>query len=330
MGSPTKILNRTQNAEPVNGSAQRAHLSPASDSAVNDEARRRAFAERVSAVVAKSPSVRKWFNETIQRWAYRIAEQEQIDSQYEDDSEHLVLLPLCVHDYTLEEKAAIVARLHDVWLAGAKPIGLPDDYMCDPGDQTIVWPYFKLVCEGASQVTSASIPCLESFLADICSELGVKLLVALDHPSILAPASGLPLQQSATQKTHAVRRSWTQPDVNKAVWKYKSERSSEYEKIRKGAECGSKGAIKSARKLFGCRAIARSIGAPHSMVSKSPAWSEIKGELKFDKLAVSKRIGFDPAMEKLAKDKWRNECQIELDDLVREQRADAKSCHVNV
>jgi hypothetical protein len=85
------------------------------------------------------------------------------------------------------------------------------------------------------------------------------------------------------RKSAAARRSWTQPDLELAIRKYKAERASNYHDLVQGVKEGRPGARKSARRLFGRNAISNALGVKaSSMVSKSPEWREIAKELHLE------------------------------------------------
>ena len=76
------------------------------------------------------------------------------------------------------------------------------------------------------------------------------------------------------------RRSWTQRDLDQAVWQYKAARADTYSKMAQDIKAGRKGAKATAESLFGRKAIveAMRVRCP-SMVSKSPPWREMADEL---------------------------------------------------
>ena len=97
-------------------------------------------------------------------------------------------------------------------------------------------------------------------------------------------------------------RSWTQPDLDRAIREYKAHRASMYQDLVDGVKRGLPGAKKSARKLFGRNAIARALGVKaHAMVSGSEPWKEIRDDLQLGQSRRQKRkIGMDLALEEQA------------------------------
>lgn len=105
---------------------------------------------------------------------------------------------------------------------------------------------------------------------------------------------------SASASAPAPARSWTQPEVDDAIYKYKAQRSGVYHELVAGVEEGRKGAAKSATEIFGRNAVARTLGIKsRAMVSKSPAWCEIAEDLKLSAKhrRRRRRIGQDIAIE---------------------------------
>ena len=118
------------------------------------------------------------------------------------------------------------------------------------------------------------------------------------------------------------KRSWTQPDLDDAIRKYKAERASTYGDLVAGVKLGKRGALKDARSLFGRNAIARTLGvkAP-AMVSNSAVWQAIADELRLrgaPKRQASpprQRIGMDIAIE----EKAAATCEPVADQMVRHE-----------
>jgi hypothetical protein len=291
------------------------------------EASKQEFARRVDALAAMD-SVRAWFDETITRWACKLAEQRVKDSRNAD--ELLPLLPLRPHVYSIPEKAAVLARLHDIWLAGQTPLGIADDSANDPGEWGIYWPYFKLVCEGASQVPSESIPVLERFLAGICAEL-----------EITPPLPSNDTSRHQNKKTTMDRdgsSGWIQADLDEEIRKYKAQRAPTYSDLKAAVQAGKKGARYSARKLYGRNALARHFHAPKAMVTKSRAWRAIASDLLLEKYSVGalKQIGLDVALDQSSRPGSNSQAEVDehidredarkvaLAQLIAEQTADEK------
>lgn len=88
------------------------------------------------------------------------------------------------------------------------------------------------------------------------------------------------LIQSPEGSKTGQRRSWTQRDLDQAVWQYKAARADIYSKMARDIKAGKKGAKAAAESLFGRKAIveAMSVRCP-SMVSKSPPWRDMADEL---------------------------------------------------
>jgi hypothetical protein len=106
-------------------------------------------------------------------------------------------------------------------------------------------------------------------------------------------------------------RSWTQSDLDQAIWQYKAQRADSYKTLVEGVKEGRPGARKDAQKTYGRNAIARALGVKaQAMVSKSPAWQEIAAELQLSRkgprqrrLDPGKRIGGEIAEEQEAENR---------------------------
>jgi len=101
------------------------------------------------------------------------------------------------------------------------------------------------------------------------------------------------------------KRSWTQRDLDNAIWEYKAARASTYGDLVHAVKHRKRGAMKDARRIFGQRAIATALGVKaRSMVGKSPVWQAIADELRLrgrTKGAVRRqRIGMAMALEEQA------------------------------
>jgi hypothetical protein len=114
--------------------------------------------------------------------------------------------------------------------------------------------------------------------------------------------------ESIRAKEQPELRSWTQSDLDAEIRVYKARRSSTYDDLVRGVNQGKRGALKSARKMFGRNAIARELRVKaKAMVTNSPAWQEIARDLKLSPkhnldrgINKTKRIGLDIALEKHA------------------------------
>jgi hypothetical protein len=130
------------------------------------------------------------------------------------------------------------------------------------------------------------------------------------------------------------RRAWTQRDVDDAIREYKCKRARRYGELADAARGKEKpGAMKAARKLFGCRAISRRLECSVALVSKSPAWRAIAEELKLGGPKPGARgsaVGLEQAAEQQAVAEYRarqsaaqeDESSAELAELIREQEVD--------
>ena len=103
----------------------------------------------------------------------------------------------------------------------------------------------------------------------------------------------------------AEKRRWTQPELDDAIRKYKTERASSYHELVNRVAEGAKGAKKAAQDMFGRNAIARALGVRSgAMVTNSAAWQEIAIALqlpckanKLPSIPRPARIGHEIAME---------------------------------
>lgn len=114
------------------------------------------------------------------------------------------------------------------------------------------------------------------------------------------------LPQSAS-KNGVPKRSWTQPDLDAEISKYKAQRASTYPDLVAGVRAGRQGAKKSAQDTYGRNAIVRALGVRSpAMVTKSPEWQCIAKELGLRNQksgggrSRKQRIAMDIALEEQA------------------------------
>ena len=102
------------------------------------------------------------------------------------------------------------------------------------------------------------------------------------------------------------QRSWTQVDLDAAIYKFVADRAAAFNDLVEGVKKGLEGAKREARRLYGRNALSDTLGVKaRAMVSKSPAWVEIANKLQLprhQKGGESKfsRMGLDIALEKHA------------------------------
>jgi hypothetical protein len=127
------------------------------------------------------------------------------------------------------------------------------------------------------------------------------------------------------------RRAWTQRDVDSAIREFKSTRARKYGELVSGVREKKAGAVAAARKMFGCRALHRTLGCSTAMVSRSPAWRAIAAELRLAGRTPGARgsaVGFEAAAEQKAVAEHREkQRQDELAELILEQKADDRQRH---
>lgn len=115
-------------------------------------------------------------------------------------------------------------------------------------------------------------------------------------PALSAPSSG----------SGSPPRSWTQPDLDAAIYKYVAERGASYKSLREAVESNQKGAVESARKLFGRNVVAAALGVKsRAMVTKSPAWRDVASALRLGadglrRLNPSMTTGYGYALDEKA------------------------------
>jgi hypothetical protein len=101
-------------------------------------------------------------------------------------------------------------------------------------------------------------------------------------------------------------KSWTQPDLDAAIRKYKADRAAAYRDIADGVKAGQPGAKKAAQKMFGRNVVADTLGVKaRAMVTKSPEWQAIAEELHLPRgkdrnQKTTKKVGLDIAIEQQA------------------------------
>ncbi|MFH1923061.1 MAG: hypothetical protein ABIP48_24620 [Planctomycetota bacterium] len=126
-------------------------------------------------------------------------------------------------------------------------------------------------------------------------EMGVE--VSESAPTKVEPK---PKQQADSRK-----RSWTQPELDKAIEDYKARRSSDYHELIGRVERGDNGAKKAAREMFSRKAIGEALGVKrgsYAMISNSPAWQAMADALGLKRKREStvpkrEKIGLDMAVE---------------------------------
>lgn len=123
------------------------------------------------------------------------------------------------------------------------------------------------------------------------------------------PAAAPPVPSAApsagVKGKYPAPRSWTQGQLDAAIHQYAAQRAGALKSLRDAVQAGSKGAVRSAQKMFGRNEIARALGvkAP-AMVTDSTAWHEIADDLRLSRrrdgyrgLKRTDKIGFDKAVE---------------------------------
>jgi hypothetical protein len=112
-------------------------------------------------------------------------------------------------------------------------------------------------------------------------EAVVRYLRQQSQPAGTAgPQTAVPRVPSAVSGSPPLR-SWTQPDLDAAIYKYVAERGASYKSLRDAVERNQKGAVEAAREMFGRNVVAAALGVKaKAMVSKSPAWREVAGTLR--------------------------------------------------
>jgi hypothetical protein len=114
------------------------------------------------------------------------------------------------------------------------------------------------------------------------------------------------LEGKAAQVEPDKKRSWTQPELDDAIREYRATRASTYKDLVAAVRKGRRGAVESARKIYGRNAIAKALGVrAASMISKSNVWQHIAEELRLNRayeqsLPRRKRIGLEAALERKA------------------------------
>ena len=104
------------------------------------------------------------------------------------------------------------------------------------------------------------------------------MMQAKVEPSTAAASPQAETSASATAGPQL--KSWTQADLDNEIRKYKADRAASYAELCEAVKRNQPGAKKKAAEIYGRNAIARALGVKSTaMVSKSPAWIAIAGEL---------------------------------------------------
>lgn len=123
------------------------------------------------------------------------------------------------------------------------------------------------------------------------------------------PAATTPVPSTArsagVKGKYPTPRSWTQGQLDAAIHQYVAQRAGALKSLRDAVEAGSKGALKSAQKMFGRNEVARALGVKaRAMVTDSVAWQEVAADLQLPCRSVghlglkrSGKIGFDKASD---------------------------------
>lgn len=135
---------------------------------------------------------------------------------------------------------------------------------------------FRSFVECALCLQEDQRPALEKVLGNVIADLRAEGLIGEVQTWKPAPAQ---LDTRSPERTKPGKRSRTQGEVDDAIWEFKAERAKQYRDLVDGVKAGHKGAVKDARKLFGCRAISRKLKCSTAFVSRSPAWRSIADEL---------------------------------------------------
>ena len=123
------------------------------------------------------------------------------------------------------------------------------------------------------------------------------------------PHTGLIERLLSSGKAPAGKRSWTQPDLDKAILEYQAHRAPRFNELVAAVKAGDKNAKKAAQDTFGRNAIVRELGvrAP-AMVSRSPSWIAIAEALGIKRSAngcpatLRKRRGIAIAVEQVSEE----------------------------
>lgn len=162
---------------------------------------------------------------------------------------------------------------------------------------------------------------------DLCNELfewatkEVEQLQVLESQQSDNSRKAEPANTNSKRAIKLPKRSRTRDELDEAIRKYKVDRASNYRDLVAGVKKGNRGAVESARKMFGRNAVASALNVRSpSMVSQSPVWQEIRDELGLDKQKHGhKKTGYSAALENQAVSNFREK---EIADLVAEQQHD--------
>ena len=133
-------------------------------------------------------------------------------------------------------------------------------------------------------------------------EAVVRYLRRQSQPADSSPRA---VPASGGKKPAAPARSWTQGKLDAAIRQYVAHRATALKSLTEAVQSNRKGAVDSARKMFGRNEIARALGvkAP-AMVTNSEAWQEIADDLHLRPrpgehrgLKRTAKIGFDKALD---------------------------------
>jgi len=127
-------------------------------------------------------------------------------------------------------------------------------------------------------------------------------------------------------------QSWTQPKLDAAIREYVAQRACSLKSLTEAVQANRKGAVESARKMFGRNEIARALRVKSkTMVTKSKAWTEIADDLRLrprpdDLPAINRsdKIGFDIAVER----KSQSQEDPVLDELEKREAIEGTGCEM--
>lgn len=147
--------------------------------------------------------------------------------------------------------------------------------------------------------------------------------LARDYPALAKVAVPENADQATAKDAQGKggKRGWTQPEVDAAIRQYITAKSTELTRLGKAISAGKPKAIGEARKVFGRNALARRLGCPAAMVSKSRPWKAVAGELSLSGrtpgVGRGDKVGFDKALEDAGVVAWK--------ELAREQKAELEA-----
>lgn len=107
-----------------------------------------------------------------------------------------------------------------------------------------------------------------------------------------------------SQSKETIKRSWTQPTLDRAIREYFAARGSEFARLKRLIAQNKDGAIRQAQDHFSRNEIVRALGVKSpDMVTKSSAWQELADELGLPRgrFSAGRKIGLDVAIEVEAK-----------------------------